>query len=76
MQQVFYLFGAVGLGWTFWWERLMTSIAIQEPEAAKMLLDGRSDENGALSDDIVPWRGFLRNGPVRALAVTHFTNNW
>ena len=24
----------------------------------------------------VPWRGFLRNSPVRALAYTHFCNNW
>lgn len=25
---------------------------------------------------ITPWRAFLRNAPVRALAYTHFCNNW
>lgn len=24
----------------------------------------------------MPWRAFLRNGPLRALAYTHFCNNW
>ena len=69
------MFGAVGLAWTLWWERLMGSIALQEPEAAKMLLEGRPDEAGT-TDSSVPWRAFMRNGPVQALAVTHFTNNW
>ena len=26
--------------------------------------------------DATPWRAFLRNTPVRALAYTHFCNNW
>ena len=25
---------------------------------------------------VTPWRAFLRNVPVRALAYTHFCNNW
>ena len=25
---------------------------------------------------VTPWRAFLRNTPVRALAYTHFCNNW
>ena len=28
------------------------------------------------SSERVPWRAFLRNGPYRALAATHFANNW
>ena len=72
--QVFYIFGAVGLAWTVWWERLMGDIARQEPEAAQSLLQGRPNESAA--DSVVPWRAFLRNRPVQALAVTHFTNNW
>lgn len=30
----------------------------------------------AASDEAMPWRAFLRNTPVRALAYTHFCNNW
>lgn len=30
------------------------------------------DENG----NDVPWRGFVRNRPLQALAYTHFCNNW
>ena len=28
------------------------------------------------TDDRVPWRAFLRSPPYRALAATHFANNW
>ena len=30
----------------------------------------------ASGQQTVPWRGFLRNRPVQALAYTHFCNNW
>ncbi len=28
------------------------------------------------AEEPMPWRAFLRNTPVRALAYTHFCNNW
>ena len=34
------------------------------------------DATVAEGGDEVPWRAFLRNTPVRALAYTHFCNNW
>lgn len=75
--QVFYLFGAVGLAWTAWWEKIMNDIALQEPEAADLLINSRSTgDSDASIADAVPWRAFLRNTPVRALACTHFVNNW
>lgn len=76
-QTVFYLFGAVGLAWTAWWEKIMNDIALQEPEAADLLINSRSTgDSDASIADAVPWRAFLRNTPVRALACTHFVNNW
>ncbi|KAK9791572.1 hypothetical protein WJX73_008883 [Symbiochloris irregularis] len=73
-QTVFFIFGLVGLGWTWWWERLMAGIAAREPEAATLLSEDRS--GGGDAANIVPWRAFLRNRPVQALACTHFCNNW
>lgn len=73
-QTVFFIFGLVGLGWTWWWERLMAGIAVREPEAMTLLSEDRSGGGGAAA--AVPWRAFLRNRPVQALACTHFCNNW
>ena len=71
LAQVFYFFGAVGLVWSLWWERLMGDCAVRDPEFAEAL-DGRADK----SDVPVPWRAFLRNRPTQALAGAHFVNNW
>ena len=49
--------------------------------------DGTTSSSSSSSDDEesssaiaeesrVPWRAFLRSGPYRALAATHFANNW
>ena len=103
---VFYLFGGVGVAWTWWWERLMKDIAVKEPELLRLLnqspeelqqqrdsLDSDSDSDSSSSSStssnhgghggvpisaqqVVPWRAFLRNRPVQALAFTHFCNNW
>lgn len=35
-----------------------------------------SSEGEAGDAERVPWRAFLRSGPYRALAATHFANNW
>ena len=35
--QVFYAFGAVGLVWTLWWERLVTDIGVRDPGFAQAL---------------------------------------
>lgn len=32
--------------------------------------------SSSTSEDRVPWRAFLRSPPYRALAATHFANNW
>ena len=69
--QVFYLFGALGLVWSLWWERLMEGVVESEPEIAQALggFAGGKEQQ-------VPWRAFLRNRPIQALGFTHFCNNW
>lgn len=69
----------------------MGSVALQDPALAANLvpqLAGGAKQqqvvaeasNGAAAgqqqDEVVPWRGFLRNRPLQALAYTHFCNNW
>jgi ACS family sodium-dependent inorganic phosphate cotransporter len=100
---VFYLFGGLGLAWSAWWQRLIASLELTDPEVAAALAlmgdtdDEEEEQEGAGSDAesaaaaaaggghggaiprnvaAVPWRSFLRSPPVRALAYTHFCNNW
>ena len=74
------MFGVAGVVWSIWWEKLMASIAEEDPAiAAKMVNPDHGAESGmaaAAAGEPVPWRAFLRNRPVQALAFTHFTNNW
>jgi len=70
-----------GFGWAVWFEQVQSGIAIKEPEVAAKL-QGYQQHSGpavkltASGEQTVPWRGFLRNRPVQALAYTHFCNNW
>ena len=70
-----------GLAWAVWFEHIQTGIAAKEPEVAAKL-QGYQQHSGpgakldASGQQTVPWRGFLRNRPVQALAYTHFCNNW
>ena len=83
LAQVFYMFGAGGLVWAAGWEAMMGGIEAADPATARLLEgeDARHTSSptraGAGSgSNVMPWRGMLRNTPVRALAYTHFCNNW
>ena len=65
----------------------MARIAVQEPELAAALVHkqphGPSSQQGSTAlaagkeeEESVPWRAFIRNRPLQALAYTHFCNNW
>jgi ACS family sodium-dependent inorganic phosphate cotransporter len=85
---VFYGFGGVGLLWCAWWRSVLEGVARDEPRARARLAhaagevtndDGTTSSSSSedeAEDARVPWRAFLRNGPYRALAATHFANNW
>lgn len=48
-----------------------------EDDAAVHAAGGHGGHGGVISHtQTVPWRAFLRNKPVQALAYTHFCNNW
>ncbi len=65
----------------------MARIAVQEPQLAAALVHkqphGPSSQQGSTAlaaekdeGDSMPWRAFIRNRPLQALAYTHFCNNW
>ena len=82
--QVFYGFGAAGLLWSTWWESVVSTMAEEDPESQRLLTEtaasrsaqARSGARQPAQQEAMPWRAFLRNGPMRALAYTHFCNNW
>ncbi|EIE18552.1 MFS general substrate transporter, partial [Coccomyxa subellipsoidea C-169] len=84
-QTVFYGFGLAGLAWSFWWEAVVKGIQEDEPEAflqltrtSRQVAAAAAAKSGSAlaAEEPMPWRAFLRNTPVRALAYTHFCNNW
>ena len=77
------MFGAGGLVWAAGWEAMMGGIEAADPATARLLEgeDARHTSSPTRAGaggggDAMPWRGMLRNTPVRALAYTHFCNNW
>ncbi len=91
-RSVFVTFGLLGFAWYLWFEQgVMNRITATEPEFASSLVgDSRmlaakreaaaaasgSGGSAAATPPPMPWRAFLRSTPVRALAYTHFANNW
>ena len=75
---MFYGFGAAGLLWSSWWESVVSAMAAADPEAHRALTETAAAREAARAEpaQAMPWRAFLRNGPMRALAYTHFCNNW
>ena len=90
-EAVFVVFGAAGMVWVVWFERLMGGM---DP-AMVAALEGSSGREGGESLGmhgpaaavaapsngqqpalVIPYRAFLRSRPVQALMFTHFCNNW
>jgi ACS family sodium-dependent inorganic phosphate cotransporter len=70
---VFVVFGALGL---VWWALFENVLRGSSEDMAQMREQLRPEDavSGAASG--LPYRAFLRNGPVQALMFTHFANNW
>eukprot|EP00873_Tetraselmis_striata_P019471 jgi/Tetstr1/439735/TSEL_028154.t1 len=84
-QPVFYIFGAAGLGWCVWWERLLgatfdsgTAQAEKRAfeDAAGVERPAPAPSTSAGGTDELPWRGFLRDPAMQGLMYVHFCNNW
>lgn len=74
---VFYIFGAVGVGWFFWWIRRAASspaddVLITQTEKRYIVRNTASQK----PLDYIPWRLLLSKPAVWALIASHFCHNW
>ncbi|RXN01429.1 Sialin, partial [Acipenser ruthenus] len=76
---VFYIFGAVGVGWFFLWAFLVSdtpethrNISVQEKE---YIVSSLKDQLNS-SNKNIPWGSMLKSFPVWAIVVAHFSYNW
>lgn len=76
-QWAFYVFGAVGVIWFFFWQVLMTARPEEHPGVTPEELAEIEAGTGATGTGASPSvLSFLRHLPVWAIIVAHFCNNW
>ncbi|MCB1686036.1 MAG: ACS family MFS transporter [Pseudomonadales bacterium] len=73
----FYLFGAVGVIWFVIWQRSVSALPQNHPEVSSeelaVIEAGTSVGETAPTPDLIE---FLKCGPVWAIIIAHFCNNW
>jgi MFS family permease len=75
----FYLFGAVGVLWYGFWHVNTTATPTEHPRLAPGELEAIQAAAGTTAEDAQEaprWLDFLKSGPVWAIIVAHFCNNW
>jgi ACS family sodium-dependent inorganic phosphate cotransporter len=73
----FYLFGSLGVLWYAVWHRSSASLPSKHPRiSSDELAEIAADTTGEEPVVSVPWKELLRLGPVWAIVVAHFCNNW
>ncbi len=76
-QLVFYLFGALGFVWLYFWWRNAASNPAEHPSiSAEELHHIESSASTKNQPTAIPWRRLLSSAPVWALIINHFCNNW
>ncbi len=76
---IFYIFGAVGFVWFFFWHRVTAREPAAHPqvsEAEKAEIEDGLPEGAVAQPAAVPLLAFARSMPVWAIVVAHFCNNW
>ena len=76
-EAVFYLFGLLGIIWSFFWFKGFSSMPsenkkISDYELSKILNEAPSSENAKK----VPFKNLISNLPFLAITVATFCNNW
>lgn len=76
-QWAFYLFGAVGVLWFVFWQLAVTATPDKHPDVTpaelEQIREGVAEDDGVVT---LPWKRVLTCGPVWAIVVAHFCNNW
>lgn len=74
----FYLFGIVGVIWFVLWRMLVTTAPQEHPRISTdelAWIEAHAPSTGK-AETPPPWGKLLRNMPMWAIIVAHFTNNW
>lgn len=74
---IFYIFGATGIVWFFFWQRMVTNTPQEHPtiSAAELALIETSAAPPERADH-VPWKGLFSSVAIWAIIVNHFCANW
>ena len=74
----FYLFGALGVVWFFFWQRNITSLPSEHPYISQDELDLITNEAPAKvkASELPPLKDLIKNKPLWAIIVAHFCSNW
>jgi len=74
----FYLFGALGVVWFFFWQRNITSLPSEHPHISQDELDLITNEAPAKvkASELPPLKDLIKNKPLWAIIVAHFCSNW
>ena len=74
---VFYSFGALGIVWFFFWNKLVTSYPEDHKSISKEELKYiRAEAPANSAAPTIPFLKLINNGPFLAIAVATFCNNW
>lgn len=74
---VFYSFGALGIVWFFFWNKLVTSYPEDHKSMSKEELEYiRAEAPANSAAPTIPFLKLINNGPFLAIAVATFCNNW
>ncbi|CAG4958814.1 unnamed protein product [Parnassius apollo] len=77
---IFYVFGIVGLVWTTIWWLVVKESPEKDPHISaaelKYIQDSRGTQFVEGSKIRHPWRAMLTSGPVWAIVMAHFSENW
>ncbi len=74
----FYLFGAIGIVWFFFWQRNITSLPNEHPDISQneltlILKEAPASEK---APKLPPFKTLIKNRPLWAIIVAHFCANW
>ncbi|RVE46573.1 hypothetical protein evm_008760, partial [Chilo suppressalis] len=76
---IFYVFGILGLVWTMIWWLVVKESPEKDPLVSPAELKYIQESRGSLIEGNKirhPWRAMLTSGPVWAIIVAHFSENW
>jgi ACS family sodium-dependent inorganic phosphate cotransporter len=74
---VFYIFGALGVIWFIFWQRLVTNTPQTHPTISPDELELiQASAVPAEQSERVPWKGLLSSPAIWAIIINHFCANW